>query len=112
GPVPAPRHGGQGRDQGLPIGVDRRMRIHRGVHSELEAEANRIIFGHLAKIPRAADKADVLTPWKEHERRRREVYVREGIPDPSLRSGNYHREANLRDAHLNSIQTSSGVKPQ
>lgn len=88
------------------------MRLHRGVHAELEAEANRILFSHLAKIPRAADKADVLTPWKEHERRHREVYVVDGVPDPALRSGNFYREANLRDHHLNSIQTSSGVRPQ
>lgn len=69
---------------------------------ELEDAANAIIFGHLAKITRHQDKADVLTPWKEQDRRRREVYVSGGTPDPATRKGQLSRVRNERDWHLNS----------
>lgn len=76
--------------------------IRYGVHQQLEEAADEILFPALAKITSQADKKDVLTPWKEKDRRRREVYVPSGTPDLSARVGYFHRAYNFRSAHLNS----------
>lgn len=65
-----------------------------GVAPLLEAEANRIIRESLKGVTKHSDKSDILTPWKETERRRREIYSRDGIPDPSNRRGMFHRAPN------------------
>jgi len=78
------------------------MPLRRGIHPALEAEANRLLKESLAGVTRHADKADILTPWKETERRRREVYVRDGVPDPATRKGMYHRATNPARPELNS----------
>lgn len=83
------------------------MRLHRGVHPELEAEADAILRKALSGITRPEDKSDVLTPWKEADRRSREVYVAEGTPDPANRSGVFHRSLNTKHSHLNSATTGS-----
>jgi len=83
------------------------MRLHRGVHPELEAEADRLLKEQLATIKRPSEKSDILTPWKEQDRRRREVYVSDGVPDPANRSGVYHRVLNTKQGHLNSATPGS-----
>ena len=76
--------------------------IRYGVHAALEDEANRLIRESLAGVTSQAAKKDILTPWKEKDRKDREVYSSDGTPDPSIRSGMYHRSANLTAPHLNS----------
>lgn len=83
------------------------MRLTRGVHAQLEAEADRIIHGHLKQITRHQDKSDILTPWKEQDRRSHEMYVGTGVPDPAERSGMFHRSLNPRHRHLNSATNGS-----
>lgn len=83
-------------------------RMRFGVHRQLEEEANRILATHLNGITSHAAKSDVLTPWKETERKRREVYVSSGSPDAAIRRGNFGRAANASAHHLNSRE---GVAP-
>jgi hypothetical protein len=73
-----------------------------GVARALEDEADAILSRSMAGITRQADKADILTPWKEAQRKRREIYVASGVPDPAIRKGMYHRRANPAQPHLNS----------
>lgn len=74
----------------------------RGVHLQLEAEANRLLRESLEGVTKHSEKADLLTPWKERERRRREVYTTSGTPDASIRRGIFHRALNPSRPHLNS----------
>lgn len=76
--------------------------VHHGIHAALEAAANEIIFGSLKGVTSQAAKSDILTPWKEHDRRSREVFSSTGSVDPQLRRGMYHRAANPSAPHLNS----------
>lgn len=73
-----------------------------GVHLPLEEEANRLIRESLAGVTRHTAKADILTPWKETDRRRREVYTRSGVPDANVRRGMFHRASNSARPELNS----------
>jgi len=70
----------------------------------LEDAANALLYPALASITRHADKSDILTPWKEHDRRKREIYVTSGTPDPALRRGIFTRAANSEHPHLNSVE--------
>lgn len=78
------------------------MPVRRGVHAPLEAEADRMIRESLRGVTKHSEKADILTPWKEQERYRREVYVVSGVPDPAIRRGSFHRAANPTRPELNS----------
>lgn len=78
------------------------MSLRRGIHPILEAEANRLIKESLVGVTRHQDKADILTPWKEQERYRREVYVASGTPDSSTRQGMFGRATNPARPELNS----------
>jgi hypothetical protein len=77
-------------------------RVHQGIHAALEAAANELIFGSLRGVTSQAAKSDILTPWKEYDRRSREVMSSTGTVDPSIRRGMYHRAANPAAPHLNS----------
>lgn len=77
------------------------MRMHYGIHLELEEAANELLRKEVADLPRS-QKMDLLTPWKERDRLSREVYTSEGIPDGSLRKGMFHRAWNPQHTHLNS----------
>ncbi len=76
--------------------------MRRGIHLPLEAEANRLIRESLQGVTKHSEKSDILTPWKESERHRREVYVSSGTPDPSTRKGMFHRRTNPARPELNS----------
>lgn len=78
------------------------MPLRRGKHAALEAAADELIRQDLVGVTKHSEKSDVLTPWKEAERYRREVYVPSGAPDPSLRRGMYHRAANGSRPEMNS----------
>lgn len=75
-------------------------KLRNGVYQPLEDIADEIIRQEVASLPRS-EKMDVLTPWKQKERYRREVYASEGIVDPSIRRGMFHREWNPDYPHLN-----------
>lgn len=76
--------------------------VRRGVHRPLEDAANQMIRESLKGVTSHRAKSDILTPWKEASRKRREVYVATGSPDPSIRRGMFNRVANTRKPELNS----------
>ena len=78
------------------------MRMRFGVHAALEAEADRLLKESLVDVKSHQAKSDILTPWKLQDRRRREVMVSTGTPDPAIRSGMFHRRLNPQYPHLNS----------
>lgn len=78
------------------------MPIRRGVHRPLEDAADALIKQSLKGVTRHSEKSDILTPWKEQERKRREVLVPSGSPDASVRSGIFHRVINTARPELNS----------
>ena len=77
-------------------------RMRFGPNPILEAEANRILKESMRGETTHASKKDILTPWKEMDRRRREVYVGTGTPDPATRRGVFGRAINPTAPHLNS----------
>lgn len=76
--------------------------IRYGVHLPLEKAADELIFGSLRGITSQTAKKDILTPWKEMDRRSKEVMAHSGTIDPSIRRGMYHREVNRTKPYLNS----------
>lgn len=92
------------------------MALHYGIHKAMEEEANRIIRESLKGVTKHSEKSDILTPWKEAERHRREVYVSSGTPEASARQGMFHRSTNTARPDLNSrdglaANTRMGVRP-
>lgn len=77
--------------------------VRSGIHPELEAEADRIIKESLVGVTRRSEKSDILTPWKEQDRRSREVYNATGVAEPTTRRGIFHRAWNPASPHLNSV---------
>lgn len=76
------------------------MPLRNGTCVSLEEQANEILRSALRGVRHA--EHDVLTPWKEQDRRRREMYVRSGTPDPAIRLGCFHRALNRGRPELNS----------
>lgn len=76
--------------------------VRSGIHIQLERAANEMLRQSMAGVTKNSEKSDVLTPWKEQDRYRREVYVTSGTPDPATRRGNFHRVANNDRPELNS----------
>lgn len=76
--------------------------VYRGIHGPLERAADEIIFASLKGVTSQSEKSDILTPWKEADRRNREVLSHSGVIDPAIRRGMYHRVANPQYPHLNS----------
>lgn len=76
-------------------------RLRFGVHRGLEEEANRLLAVSL-QGQSLTERRDVLTHHQETLRRRREVFVSTGTPDPAIRSGIYGRASNSVLSHLNS----------
>lgn len=80
----------------------RGMPLRHGIHKPLEDEATKLIMDSLKGVTSMSAKSDLLTPWKEQDRHRREILVSSGIPDRKIRQGMYHRAWNSRQQHLNS----------
>jgi hypothetical protein len=81
----------------------REPRVRSGIHEQLEAEADALIFGSLKDVTSREEKSDILTPWKEKNRKSREILSRSGHPiDGALRRGMFHRTYNPVQTHLNS----------
>lgn len=83
-------------------------KLRFGVDRTLEDAANEIIRESLAGVTKRSDKADILTPWKEMDRKSREVYSASGTVDAATRRGYFHRAWNPAHPHLNSRE---GVAP-
>lgn len=83
-------------------------KVHCGIHPTLEAAANELIFDSIRGITSQKEKSDILTPWKEQDRRNREVLTASGSPDSAIRRGMYHRAANKTKPQLNSRE---GIAP-
>lgn len=77
--------------------------LHSGVHQHLDDAATELIRKSLEGVTSMSAKSDILTPWKDQDRKRREVYTEEGVPDGALRRGMYHRAWNSTHRHLNSV---------
>lgn len=88
----------------------REPRVKSGIHEPLEALADAWIFGSLKDVTSREEKSDILTPWKEKNRKSKEILSKTGHPiDGALRRGMYHRAYNPRQTHLNSYDgTGSG----
>lgn len=84
------------------------MRVQYGVNPILEKEADRLLRESLKGVTKHSEKADLLTPWKEADRYKREVYVASGVPDASTRKGMFHRALNTAKPELNSRD---GISP-
>lgn len=78
------------------------MPLRFGVHAPLEDEATRLIMESLKDVKSMSAKSDILTPWKEQNRKDREVLVSSGMPDSQIRMGMFHRKWNSQQQHLNS----------
>lgn len=78
------------------------MRMHHGVHRVLEDEANRLIKESLRGVTKYRDKSDILTPWKEKNRAKREILTTSGFPEPAIRQGMFNRRHNPARPELNS----------
>lgn len=76
--------------------------VRCGVHAPLERAADALIYQALEGVTSQSAKSDILTPWKEADRHRREVMAHRGSVDPQLYKGMYHRKANTTQPHLNS----------
>lgn len=80
------------------------MRVRHGVDVDLEAQADELIKQSFLERPDRIEKALILTVWMETSRRRREVYVADGVPDGSIRRGSFHRVINSLHTHLNAVE--------
>lgn len=76
--------------------------VRSGIHLPLEREADRLLMESLRGVTSQEAKKDILTPWKEQDRRSREVYNSNGFADAHVRRGMYHRVANTARPQLNS----------
>lgn len=83
-------------------------KLRFGVDRTLEDAANEIIRTSLEGVTKRSAKADILTPWKEMDRKSREVYSASGTVDAATRRGYFHRAWNPLHPHLNSRE---GVAP-
>lgn len=84
--------------------------LRSGVHQPLEDAADELLREDLRRHTRHVDN-DILTPWKEANRRKREIYVASGVPDPAIRKGCFHRVLNPTRPELNSREGSAPPRP-
>ncbi len=85
-------------------------RMRYGVYRTLEDQANALIKASLEGVTSHKEKSDILTPWKDADRHRREVYVSQGTPDEAIRKGMFHRTLNRARPDLNSRDGLARVK--
>lgn len=76
--------------------------MRQGISPVLEAEANRMLRESMKGITKHSAKSDILTPWKQQERYRREVYTPTGVADATSRRGIFGRVTNTTRPELNS----------
>lgn len=83
-------------------------RMKFGVHLPLEEMATALLRDSMKDVKSHSAKRDILTPWKEQDRRRREVYPSSGVADASLRRGVYGRAINKSKPYLNARDIPGG----
>jgi hypothetical protein len=79
-----------------------RTRLRNGVCRPLEDYADELIRLSLQGVTSRSAKSDILTPWKEEDRAKREILTSTGFADPAVRKGMFRRAWNSRHSHLNS----------
>ena len=89
------------QDGRLPDGKRPTGRQKFGTFALVEDVADELIRKSLIGVTRYKDKADILTPWKQDMRQRREVYTADGVADARVRRGMYHRALNSANPELN-----------
>lgn len=87
-------------------------RNRSGVYTNLEDLANEMLRRSLIGVTKYKDKADILTPWKEQMRQRREVLTSSGFPDSAIRKGMYKKAANASKPELNCLSADTQVRVQ
>lgn len=81
-----------GGKQVMNYGEKKFNKVVRGVHEDLEEQADELLAEHRRKyISAYEDMRDILFPYQLNTRRRREVYVKTGVPSPHLFSGIFSR---------------------
>ncbi len=75
--------------------------VRHGVHRALEDAADALLKESLKGVTSMAEKSDILTPWKAEDRKKREILVRDGVPDAAVRQGIFGRAYNPDMPHLN-----------
>jgi DNA primase len=85
------------------------MKLRSGVCYQLEEAADELIRKSLSQVTSRGEKSDILTPWKEANRRSLEVYVSEGMPDSRIRQGIFKREINAGKPYLNCLAPETEV---
>lgn len=78
------------------------MKVRYGTHAPLEQAADEMLRQSLLGEKSRERKSDILTPWKEANRRSMEVYTSDGFPDSNFRRGMFKRERNRTKPYLNS----------
>lgn len=86
-------------------------RLRRGVDRALEDEADRLLKESLAGVTSREAKSDILTPWKQKDRWRREIYNSVGVADGAVRRGMFHRAANPVKPELNARDGHAPARP-
>ena len=76
-------------------------RMRFGRCEAIESVADEMLRISMQGVTRYVDKSDILTPWKEDMRRRREILNSTGVADPAVRKGIYGRAANRDRPELN-----------
>lgn len=95
------------------------MRLRHGVYSLLEDKATELILASLEGTTSREEKSDILTPWKEKHRAKREILTSTGVADPSVRRGQFTRawnpdrpQLNSRDCPTQPVKMSSSWDPE
>lgn len=65
-----------------------------GTNLDLEEQADRLLADGRAGVTKLSEKKDYLSPGQLDRRRWREVYNRNGFPEPHLYSGLFNRAYN------------------
>jgi hypothetical protein len=83
------------------------QKLRHGVCRPLEDAANFLLNESLKGVDSHEAKSDILTPWKESERRSHEVYAASGAPDAAVRKGMFGRAVNKTRPDLNARDAGS-----
>lgn len=84
--------------------------VKAGVDEDLEAQADALIYAE-TRAAVHSEKRDILTPWKEQNRKGHEVLMPQ-VVDASTRQGTFTRAYNPVQRHLNSVEGVAGLRPR
>lgn len=75
--------------------------VRYGTCAQLEEHATALLLASIEGATRA-EKSDIITPWKENNLKRREIFTTFGVPDPAVRKGQFSKSYNPAKPDLNS----------